>query len=85
MLADMITLRQQMSMGIRRGCGDRWVGVVNRIAAVFALFKSMERDASHTFTSMTQRVSDRLPCVCPVEQFVQVRLECQVVSGSLYH
>ena len=40
MLAEVITLRPQISMGRRRGCEARWVGVVNRIASAFASFKS---------------------------------------------
>ena len=40
MLAEVVTLRPQMSMTRGRGCGVRWFGVVKRIVSVFASFKS---------------------------------------------
>ena len=58
MLAEVMTLRPHMSMGRGRCCGAPWFGVVNRIAFVFASFKTRYLDTSHTFTSMTQRDAD---------------------------
>ena len=54
-LAQVLTLHPQMSMGRGGGCTIWLFGAENSIASVFVSFKSRWRDASHTFTSITQR------------------------------